>query len=299
MRTSSLSNNQVIELLNSVYVPVHLRNQDFDGGTGEPEERREKDRIYRDALAAGLSAGTVCVYLVSPDGKPIATAPLNEQTAADPDKLLPLMRGVAKDLGAQPGPALTTPPRALSPRTDGSLALRIVTRYLERRDGQWVPSSDRTQLGTKAAIGWAGLPSDERVVLQRNQARKLLPNEAARQGVTWTPDPEAIGELLRRFYPPTENTDLGTNRIVSLSLRATVVEARNGVVRATIQGRFRMKHPFYHKDDTNHVEADLEGEIAFEPRSERVRSLTLVTRNGRYGGSVNGVQDFGAVAVAL
>ena len=92
MRASSLSSTKVIDLLNSYFVSVSLRNQDFDdGGTASADEKSEKTRIYRDALKAGMHAGTVCVYLVSPQGVPMAVAPANEDLVYDPDRLAELM----------------------------------------------------------------------------------------------------------------------------------------------------------------------------------------------------------------
>jgi hypothetical protein len=69
-----------------------LRNQDFDdGGSATTEEKAERARIFRDALKAGMHAGTVCVYLVSPEGAPMAVAPANEDLVYDPDRLAELM----------------------------------------------------------------------------------------------------------------------------------------------------------------------------------------------------------------
>ena len=46
MRASSLSSAKVIDLLNSYFVSVFLRNQDFaDGGAASAEEKSEKARI--------------------------------------------------------------------------------------------------------------------------------------------------------------------------------------------------------------------------------------------------------------
>jgi hypothetical protein len=56
----------------------------------------------------------------------------------------------------------------------------------------------------------------------------------------------------------------------------------------------RMKHPFYHRDDNNFVEAELAGYVRFKTNTREIESLCLVTENGRYGGAVNGMQHFGA-----
>src|SRR6516164_1904553 len=110
MRASSFSSAKVISLLNSYFVPVHMSNQDHDAdGSAPPEVKAEKNRIYRDALAAGMKAGTVCAYMVAPDGRPVAAAPLNESVAGDPDRLAELMERVIRELKTAKGDALVRP----------------------------------------------------------------------------------------------------------------------------------------------------------------------------------------------
>ena len=55
-----------------------------------------------------------------------------------------------------------------------------------------------------------------------------------------------------------------------------------------------MKHPFYHKDDNNFVEASLIGYLEFDAGKQGLRVLHLVTDDARYGGDVNSSQPFGA-----
>ena len=70
----------MINLINRYFVPVYVSNEDFRaGGHASAEERAEKDRIYREALAAKLSTGTVHVYIVAPDGHQIGRASCRER----------------------------------------------------------------------------------------------------------------------------------------------------------------------------------------------------------------------------
>ncbi len=72
MRAGPLSKPEVIKLLNAYFVPVYAVNEDYRAVGPQPaEERREFTRIYREALDGKMSAGTVHVYLTSPDGKVI------------------------------------------------------------------------------------------------------------------------------------------------------------------------------------------------------------------------------------
>jgi hypothetical protein len=91
---------------------------------------------------------------------------------------------------------------------------------------------------------------------------------------------------LVRFYPTTENNDLGTNRIDRQSLRATVLSIKEGVARARLSGSLRMKHAFYPgRADNLFVEASLLGYLDFEVEGRRIRTLRLITDQATYGDS--------------
>lgn len=295
MRASSFSSTKIINLLNSCFVPVHARNQDHGAdGSAAPEEKAALSRIYREALAAGLKAGSVCAYVVTPDGRPIAAAPLNENVAADPERLAELLERAIRDLKVVKGDPLVRPqPLAPPPAAADDLVLRVVARYLQRKGDELVPH-DVKELGTKKAIGWAALPSDNWVVLGKSEWAKLLPPGDVRLTTSWELPREVAGKVLTHFYPPTENTDLAKNRIDEQVLQARVEAIDKGVARARLEGRLKMKHPFYHNDDNNFVEAGLLGYLEFDVGKQGLPSLRLVTDQARYGGSVNGMQPFGA-----
>jgi len=285
----------VIDLLNNYFVPVHLNNQEHaEDGNAPAEEKAEKNRIYRDALAAGLKAGSVCAYMVTPEGRPVAVAPLNEALATDPDRLAELLTRVVRDLKVEKGEPLVKPkPPSAPPAEADALIVHIVARYLERRGDECVPYDLKDVLGTKKAVNWGNLPSEEWVVLSKAQWTKLLPSGDVRMDTSWELDKEVMGKVFTNFSPPTENTDLAKNRLDKQSLQARVESIEKGVVRARLGGQLRMKHPFYHKDDNNFVEASLIGYLEFDVGKPAVRSLHLVTDNGRYGGDANSLQPFG------
>src|SRR5262249_44501849 len=152
--------------------------QDFDDeGAASAEEKAEKARIYRDAVKAGMHAGTVCVYLVSPEGRPMAAAPANENLVYDPDRLAELMLQVVRQLNVvKSTPSIATKAHSPAPRTsDGSLMLHIVARYLERKGDVCVPCDVKAVLGTKNGRNWANLPSQEWVALSRPEWTSVLP----------------------------------------------------------------------------------------------------------------------------
>src|SRR5262245_23910352 len=190
MRASSFSSAKVIGLLNSYFVPVHLSNQDLgeDGGA-PPEEKAARNRIYREALAAGLKASTVCAYMIAPDGRPVAVAPLNESVAADPDRLAGLMERVVGELKVAKGDPLVRPkPPSAPPAGADALVLHVVARYLQRRGDEDIPYDVKQLLGTRKAHDWGNLPSEGWVVLSKSQWTKLLPTGDVGPDSSWEPD---------------------------------------------------------------------------------------------------------------
>src|SRR3989442_12421547 len=104
MRAGPLSNNRVVSLLNRFFVPVYAVNEDYrDGGAQPPGERAEYNRVFKEAHAAGLSVGTVHVYVLGPDGHPMDS--LHVATAAKTERLADLLQKTIrklKVLGGEP-----------------------------------------------------------------------------------------------------------------------------------------------------------------------------------------------------
>ncbi len=284
---SSLSNPNVIDLLNRCYVPVYLSNEDFrpDGGA-PPEEKKERDRILREAGAAKLSVGTVHAYVLNPDGHPVDS--LHVATAARVE----LQRNVDK-LGTKEGKPLVAPaPQSKASPPPGlpdanALLLHLTARNLVRQGDDLVPP--KVRLGETKSGSWGAYPAEDWVVLGRDDWAKLLPPGAVKEGQTWEPDRDAAAKVLLRFYPATENNDLKTNRIERQEVRAKVLSVKDGVAVARLDGSLRMKHPFYHKDDDNFVEAAFVGVMAFDADKGKVRSLHVATERAVYGGRTFGV----------
>jgi hypothetical protein len=297
MRASSLSNARIIDLLNHFYVPVYLRNEDCaEDGSAPIEERNERNRIYHQALSAGLAAGTVCAYLLAPDGRPMAVAPLNESTATDPERLFELMKGVIDMLKASHGEPIVPPkPQSGPPASDAdSLVLHITARYLERAGDEFLPVNASDVLGTRRAGNWGNLPSEDWVVLTKADWTKLLPTGDFRPESRWPLDRDVTSRFLQHFFPPTENTDVTTNRIEELSLTARTESVEDTVATVKLECRLKMKHPFYRKDDGNYVEATLVGYMEIDTSQPQIRSIRIVTDRGVYGGSAGSMLPFGA-----
>ena len=248
-----------------------------------------------------MPAGTVCAYLLTPAGRPLDVAPLNRPEATNPERMAEKLQRVVRELQVTRGSPVVKPrPQSAlrsTPQVErGSLVIHLTARYLQRNGDDLVPFDTRSVLGTQTGGNWGDLPSEDWVVFGHAEWLKLLPAGKVRAGDSWELHREVAARLLRHFFPPKENTAFEKNRIDEQSLRAHAESVRDGVVHARLEGRLRMKHPFYHADDNNFVEASLVGYLDFEPGKQRIRSFRLITDAARYGKPGTGVQPFGVAA---
>jgi len=271
MRAGPLSSPEVVSTLNRSFVPVYLSNEDYaEGGPVPGAERRERDRIVREAAAKGLSTGTVHVYILDPEGHAVDSAHVAEGARLDVLRRL-LDRNVAR-FRPEPGPPACPPrPQATVPEHEpGGLTLHLVARSLDGRGA------------------WGGVIPEDYFTLSAEEARRLTV-EAPVVGTTWDLPPALAALLLERFYPATENNDLGKNRIERAEVRAEVVSVEGRVARVRLFGVLRMGHPFYHKEDGKVVEAKALGFVEFDTGSRVVRSLLMATESATYNGGTFGV----------
>lgn len=293
MRASSLSNDKVIDLLNHFFVPVYLSNEDFAKGGCAPEEaRKELHRIFREAIDAKHSAGTVHVYIMAPDGKNIDS--MHVATAYKVEKLVPMLEASIARYKLDAGRTLFPPgPQSRRPKcAPGSLVLHLVTRNVVKQGADFVPT--RTKLGETKSANWGSYPSEDWIVFSKDDAAKLLPRGDVRMGTTWTLDADLSGRFLTHFYPTTENNDVQKNKMQKQELTGSVVSIKDGVARAKLTGHLTMEHWFYHKADGNVVDARLVGYVDFEPATGLVRMLRLITEEATYSR-----RPFGAVLRSL
>jgi hypothetical protein len=271
MRTGPFSQTEVINRLNAYFIPVYVVNEDYrDGGTAPKEERTEMERVYREALNSGFSAGSVHVYLLAPTGKTIAGMHVAE--AAQTPKLIGLLDKWIKQLQVPSGKPLVKPvPQSAAPKGDpGSLLLHLTARPLS------------------GGGSWDGI-SENWITYRPEEIKDWLPTGTLRPGQTWNPDAGLVARTFLHVYPVTENNDVKKNTITEQALTATVMSVSNGIARARLDGRLRMKHWFYHKEDGNVVDANLVGYIEFEIARPRIRALRLATETATYGGGTFGV----------
>jgi hypothetical protein len=272
MRTGPFSETKVIEKLNAYFVPVYLAQEDLAADGAAPQsEKAEYQRIFREALAQGLSTGTVHVFLIAPDGKPLDS--LHVAHAAKTDTLLAMLDRAIEKLKLEPGKPLIEPrPQSCPPKCeDGSLVLHLASQSL------------------RGGGSWDGL-SENWIVYTPQEIARLLPKGDPAAGERWQIEPKLAARLLTHVYPVTENNDVSQNKILGQSLAGRVLSVDGDRVLARLDGRLKMRHNFYYKDDGNTVEATLAGYVEFRAGERpQIRTLKLATVKASYGGGEFGV----------
>jgi hypothetical protein len=265
MRAGPLSSQKVIDLLNGAFVPVFAVNEDYrDEGPAPEEEKAEYRRIYREALEARLSAGTVHAYVLDPAGHPIDS--LHVADATRPDRLITMLERVVRARKLAIGHAVIRPRTLSKPPTSepGSVVLHLTARG--------------------HGSSWDGFPSENWIVPTPGQLDGLLPVPGIKVGDAWDVREDIATAILTHFYPQTENNDVTTHRFESRELSGTIESVQDGTAHARIEGQVRMTHRFYPgREDGNLVDATVVGYVDFEPVTRRVRRLRLVTERASYG----------------
>jgi hypothetical protein len=288
MRASSLSNAKVIDVINAHFVPAYLSNEDvLKNPNAPPALRQELMRIRKETLQAKMSAGTVHVYLLDPDGHPVGSQ--HVAVASKVEELTALLEKTIARLKVPAGPTLVPPSsQSTAPRAAADdLIVHVVARNVVRKNAEDVPH--KAVLGVTRSGSWGAYPVEDWIVLPKAEWARLVPRGPVAVGNSWEPDRDVVAKVLRHFYPSTENNDVAKNRIDRQELKATVVSVKDDIARARLDVRLRMKHPFYHRDDDNFVEATLLGFLDFEVGTGRVLTWQLVTTEATYGRTHFGV----------
>jgi len=265
MRAGPLSNDAVVGLLNAHFVPAFVSNEDYEAGRVPPEEKRERDRIWREANEAGLSSGTVHAYILNPEGKVLDSRHVAK--AAEPGETARLLEKIVKDLKVPAGePAVKPASQCAPPAAPADVLLLHLTAR-----------------GFKGA-SWDDFPAEDWIALERGEWEKLLPPSAAAAEDSWQVDRAVAAKILTRFYPQTENNDVSKHEFEEISLRATPLPAKDGMARARLEGRFKMRHDFYPgRKDGRLAEARIDGILKYDPKTRTVPSLALTTHEATYG----------------
>jgi hypothetical protein len=286
MRAGPLSNPQVIELLNCYFVPVYTSNDFISADPAlRKEEQKERERVYGAFLKAKMSAGSVHVYVLSPEAVPLGSIHVGEAGDKDPaagkDRTQLLLEKTIRELQIAKGEPLVAPrPQSQPPKAPAdSLVLHLTAR----------------KISEKGRGSWNEFPAEDWIVLQPEQWSKLLPSGKVQVGDSWSIDNNASTPILTRFFPQTEcctakdsellsETGKYKHRLEKQSLRGTVVAVDSDKVTARLEGHSKVLHQFYpqHSYPPTVSTAKVVGYLIFDPAKKKIESLRLVSESGRF-----------------
>jgi|SRR5579872_4532445 len=267
MRAGPLSKIEVISILNRYFVPVFASNEvSGPNGSGPAEERAARTAITAAFEKSHLGTGDVRVYLIAPDGRPVASVDIGR--AMDTPQLVAALKKAVQELGTPGGPPVVPPkPQSSAP---GAGPAEVVLHVAARR---------------LASGSWSEFPAENWILLNQHDIAAMLPPGELAVGTSWTVDAATSRKLLTDFYPPTEDTtSADRNRIEQQSLQVTVVSMSGGMAFARLSGKLRMERSFYPgRTDYKPLEATIIGFMDFDPTHRRIESFALATEKATYG----------------
>ncbi len=265
MRVSSLSDERVIALLTKYFVPAWVSRDDYQLDPRGKDEQTELDRIDRERHRRGLEGGTVCVFVLDPEGSVLATQRV--QNAYKPEKLLPFLEKIIADKKLTPRDAeairsSTARPSAVGPKTKDGLLVHVWTRC--------------DQAGTNRGV------SHDRVELTSAEWKAFVPAVDAPTGKTWT-IPEAVAHKLFQYcYPPGPIWRVKDCKVLRGVLNASLISVSAGEARIKLEGEMELSFPNTGKPTDGRITARFVGVAHAELSKQTLTSLALVSEQADY-----------------
>jgi hypothetical protein len=258
MRASSLSNRDVIDLLSNYFVPVWLSTDDFELVPKDRKETEAYQRYKKQAKAQGLSASTVQVYIIMPDGTLRTT--LHVAKAIQGDNLRSLLAKTVEECVLEPRPAGTRRPPQMRPR-----------RRAEAKDGVEFHVMAR-YLGPRASSGVA----EAWIPVTAAECAQFVPREL-RKDLSWSLPAETTNKIYRQFFPPLPNYTPDRSRVEESSLTATVEAVDGDRALLRLRGTLHMKRSVTIQERDSDIRARTSGYALVNGKTRTLQELGLVT----------------------
>ena len=250
----------MVKLLNAHFVPIYTSNADYGKtGSASADEKKERDRIWREAAQKKLSSGTVHVYLLEPGTNAVFDS-RHVASACEKDNLRKMLEKAVADRQVAAGEPVVKPvPQSKPPQTgEKDVRLHVVAR------------------GTGHG-SWREFPGENWVVLSAAEQAALT------RGSGDTIDAALAAKILTYFYPQTENNNTAASRIVEATLRKSPVKTDKAGTAFRLDGHVRLKHAFYpNRSDEKEVTAPVVGWVEYTAAGA-VTSFRMATDGARYG----------------
>jgi hypothetical protein len=265
MRVSSLSDERVIRLISKYFVPVWVSRDSYQLDPRNKEEQAELERIDAERHKRGLEGGTVCVFVLDPDGDVLATQPV--QLAYKPENLVPFLEKIIADKKLTPRDAeavraTTVQPAEIKPKTEGGRLVHVWTRG--------------DQKGVNNGL------SHDRVELTTAEGKAFAPPSDSRPGTSWKISEEIAGKLFQYCYPPSPHWRAKDCKVLRATLTATLVAVSAGEARIKLEGEMELSFPHTGKPTDGRVTAHFVGVAHYDRKKEALTSLRLIAEQTDY-----------------
>ncbi len=265
MRASSLSHPTVRALISKYFLPVWLSRDQYQLAPRAKADHQELLRIDRYTREHKMPGGSVCVFLVAPNGNVLGSLRVHEATKAD--KLLSLLEEVIQREKLTPRSAeaikATASPMHTgiqNPEREG-LLLHVMTRLEERRAHYGV--------------------SEDWVELSASEWRHFLPGPRTGLGDSWKVPDEVARKIVQYFYPPSPNWKAQATTVRNCTLKATLYNRPRDEGVVHLAGVVELSHPFG-RDSPGVVKASVVGVIRYRLTDDTITSFQMASTEANY-----------------
>jgi hypothetical protein len=264
MRVSSLSNAQVIDLISKYFVPAWVSRDSYQLEFNK-QQQAELQRIDRDRHQHGFEGGTVCVFVLDPEGNVRAT--LRVQAAYKPENLIPFLEKIIADDKLTPRKAEAIEKTAAKaaeakPKTEGGRFVHIWTRVDLRGNNR-------------------GLTND-RVELSAAEGKAFAPPADAKTGDSWKIADDIAAKLYQYGYPPGPHWQAKDAKVLRGTLTATLASQSAKEVRVKLEGEMELSFPHTGKPTDGKITARFVGVAKLDRKKQALVSLELVSQQADY-----------------
>lgn len=266
MRVSSLSNEQIINLLTKYFIPVWVSRDHYQLAEPSNSEKDELLRIDRDREKRHLEGGDVSVFVLAPDGA--VSASMSVQRAYKPENLEPFLQKIVLDqhLEARSASAIKETTAAARPpsrpKSEGGVVLHVWVRDENMKDNRGV--------------------SQDWVEWTAPEWQSLAPLADAAPGSSLDLTREAVGKLYRRLYPPGPRWNARDAELASGTLTATPVSVKGDEMRLKLQGEADVIFPATGHPTDGRLKAKLVGAARYNTAKGRFTSFVLTSEQAEY-----------------
>lgn len=304
MRAVSLSQPEIIDLLNAHYVPVSLDFFDYEGGRVPDEEQRLFDELEIQLAEAGvdldqvnryLAKDTFCndapvytkrgraflpaFYALVVDGHGQVLDFLGEELE-QPHAFSAFLGDTAAALGVPAGPPVASGPAHPVPEAPPGGAVLAVTSRVPRRPPpamklEWLFLDNVDEALWSEDFAWRPFASQDYVLLTPDDLQRLAPSARLAVGDSWAlPAPLATA----LFVPLIPAMDSYRVQVQAADLRATMRSVGPEGTVIWLEGRAHVRQPLYNLSDLGgEFEARVEGVATL--RQGRLENFDLATRD--------------------